>query len=75
MASSPINGKPLIAFTEQHASAPNPGSESVPLPQEFWAVLILSLILFMLLAWRAIDEMPDDSSGADKVDISNFPPF
>jgi hypothetical protein len=75
MASSTIYGKPVLAFTEQHASAPNSGSESVPLPLEFWAVLILSLVLFVLLAWRAIDEIADCSSGDDKVDISNFPPF
>ena len=35
------------------------------MPEGLWIVLILSLILLVLLAWRAIDEIVDGSGGSD----------
>jgi hypothetical protein len=44
---------------------PNSASENSPIPEGMWIVLILSLILLVLLAWRAIDEIVDGSGGSD----------
>jgi hypothetical protein len=67
--------KSVSAFTEQ--PAPMSESENVPIPQELWTVLILCVILFVLLAWRAIDEMLDGSGGDDNGSSNGtwFPPL
>ena len=75
MPSSMTTTRSVLVSTEQHAGVPTSGPESMPLPQEFWAVLVLSLILFVLLAWRAIDEMVNGSDGDDNKSVNNFPPF
>jgi hypothetical protein len=58
--------KSLSANTEQ----PVPLTESAPqdavIPQAFWTVVILSLILFVLLLWKAIDEMVDSIREDDR---------
>jgi hypothetical protein len=56
-----------VGAVSAHIEQPAPGAESevVPFPQDLWIVLILSLVLFVLLAWRAIEEAGDDS-GHDK---------
>ena len=56
---------PLFAHTERSAPAPKTTPESTPIPEGMWIVLVLSLILLVLLAWRAIDEMLDGSGGSD----------
>ena len=64
----------VSAFTEPPAAAWE--SENVPIPQELWTVLILCVILFVLVAWRAIDEMLDGSGGDDNSGNSDwFPPL
>jgi hypothetical protein len=73
MSSANIPG-PLSAYTEQSSAVPKSVSEEVPFPQELWAVIILSVILFVLLAWKAIDEMVD-SSGDDDSTINRHPPY
>jgi hypothetical protein len=57
--------QPVSAYTEQSAPAPNSATENSPIPEGMWIVLILSLILLVLLAWRAIDEIVDGSGGSD----------
>jgi hypothetical protein len=54
--------------------APKSTSEEVTFPQEFWTVVILSVILFVLLAWKAIDEMIDNP-GDDDNSINRHPPY
>ena len=56
---------PVSAYTEQSTPVPNSASENSPIPEGMWIVLILSLILLVLLAWRAIDEIVDGSGGSD----------
>jgi hypothetical protein len=65
---------PVSAYTEQPTPVPKSVSEEVPFPQELWAVVILSVILFVLLVWKAIDEMVD-SSGDDDSTINRHPPY
>jgi hypothetical protein len=67
--------KSVSAFTEQ--PAPMSESENVAIPQELWTVLILCVILFVLLAWRAIGEMLDGSGGDDNGSSNSnwFPPL
>jgi len=57
--------EPVFASTEQPTPVPKAGSENTPFPEGLWIVLILSLTLWVLLAWRAIDEMVDRSGGSD----------
>ena len=71
-SATPSASTSLPAYTEQ--SAPVPESEHVPIPQELWVVIILSVVLFVLLAWRAIDEMFDGEGGDDNGN-NWFPPF
>ena len=56
---------PVPAYTEQSVPAPKSASENTPIPEGMWIVLVLSLILLVLLAWRAIDEIVDGSGGSD----------
>jgi hypothetical protein len=56
---------PVFAHTEHSSPVSNSGPENTPIPDGLWIVLILSLILLLLLAWRAIDEMADGSGGSD----------
>jgi len=53
----------VTAYTEQPARGAE--SETVPIPQELWIVLILSFILLVLLAWRAIAEAGAGPGGSD----------
>jgi hypothetical protein len=71
MSSAITSVATVSALTEQ----PVPGAEleTVPIPQELWIVLVLSVILFVLLAWRAIAE--GDGSGDDGSSNTWFPPF
>ena len=64
----------VTAYTKQSDPVPQPGSENAPVPEELWIVLILSFILLVLLAWRAIDEMVDGSGNSDN-DGSWFAPL
>jgi len=57
--------EPVFASTEQPTPVPKSASENTPFPEGLWIVLILALILWVLLAWRAIDEMVDGSGGSD----------
>jgi hypothetical protein len=59
----------VSAYTEQPAPAAE--LESVPIPQELCIVLVLSIILFVLLAWREIAE----GDGGDGSSNTWFPPF
>lgn len=56
---------PVFAHTEQSAPVAKSATENTPIPEGMWIVLILSLILLVLLAWRAIDEMVDGPGGSD----------
>jgi hypothetical protein len=56
---------PVFAHTEQSGPVPKSATENTPIPEGMWIVLILSLILLVLLAWRAIDEIVDGSGGSD----------
>jgi hypothetical protein len=67
--------KPVSAYTEQPALAPGPGSENTPIPPEFWIVVILSIALFVLLVWKAIDEMVDGTGGDGDNGGNGFPPY
>jgi hypothetical protein len=73
MTSANISGS-VSAYTEQSTPAPKSISEEVAFPQEFWTVVILSVILFVLLAWKAIDEMIDNP-GDDDNSINRHPPY
>ena len=59
----------VAAYTEVTAYTEHPArgaeSETVPIPQELWIVLILSFILLVLLAWRAIAEAGAGPGGPD----------
>lgn len=57
--------EPVFAHTEQPAPVAKSASENPAIPDGMWIVLILSLILLVLLAWRAIDDMVDGSGGSD----------
>jgi hypothetical protein len=57
--------EPVVAHTEQPAPVAKSASENTPIPEGMWIVLLLSLILLVLLAWRAIDEKVDGSGGSD----------
>jgi hypothetical protein len=73
MSSATISAtEPVSAYTEQPAPAPGPASENTPIPPEFWTVVILSIVLFVLLVWKAIDEMVggDGDNGGNR-----FPPY
>ena len=61
------------AYTEQPAPLPKSASENVPVPQALWIILILSFILWVLLAWKALDEWVD--SDRDDDSINWFPPY
>jgi hypothetical protein len=64
----------ISAHTEQPALMSGSAPENTPIPPEFWTVVVLSVILFVLLVWKAIDEMVD--GGGSNGDNSNrFPPF
>jgi hypothetical protein len=65
---------PVSAYTEQSTPVPKSATENAPIPEGMWIVLILSLILLVLLAWRAIDEMVDGSGGSDN-DGNWLPPL
>ena len=56
---------PVSAYTEQSAPVQKSASENTSIPEGLWIVLILSLVLLVLLAWRAIDEIVDGSGGSD----------
>ena len=57
--------EPVSAYTEQPPPLPKSASADSLVPQGMWIVLILSLILLVLLAWWAIDEMVDGPGGSD----------
>jgi hypothetical protein len=65
--------KSSSAYTEQPAPVPNSASENVPVPQALWIILILSFILWVLLAWKALDEWVD--SDRDDDSINRVPPY
>jgi hypothetical protein len=65
---------PVSASTELSAPVPKSATEYTPIPEGMWVVLILSLILLVLVAWRAIDEMADGSGGSDN-DGNWLPPL
>jgi hypothetical protein len=68
--------KSISAYTEQYGPAPTPPSDDAPIPQEFWTVVLLSVILFVLVVWKVIDEMADGGSdGGDNNSGNRFPPF
>ena len=75
MSSATISAtKPVSAHTEQPALMPGSASESTPIPPEFWTVVVLSVILFVLLVWKAIDEMVDSGGNGDN-SSNRFPPY
>ena len=75
MSSATISAKTVSAHTEQPAPMPGSASENTPIPPEFWTVVVLSVILFVLLVWKAIEEMVD-GRGSDGDNPSNrFPPY
>ena len=55
----------LFAYIEQ----PPPGAESraqhTVISEELWIILILFVILWVLLAWRAIEEAGDGPGNSD----------
>jgi hypothetical protein len=76
MSSTTISAtKPVSAYTEQPALASGPASESTPIPAEFWTVVILSIALFVLLIWKAIDEIMDGTGGDGDNGSNRFPPY
>jgi hypothetical protein len=56
----------LSATTEQPAQLPESIPQEAIIPQAFWTVVILSLVLFVLLLWKAIDEMADSIRKGDR---------
>lgn len=76
MSSTTISAtKPVSAYTEQPALAPGPASETSQIPPEFWTVVILTIALFVLLVWKAIDEMVDGAGGDGDNGSNRFPPY
>jgi len=76
MSSATISAtKPVSAHTEQPALMPGSASESTPIPPEFWTVVVLSVILFVLLVWKAIDEMVDGRGNNGDNGSNRFPPY
>jgi hypothetical protein len=67
---SESNSGSVSAYTEQPAPVPKSISEDVTFPEQVWPVVILSVILFVLLVWKAIDEVVDnpndDDNGKDR---------
>jgi len=67
-----------VATVSAHTEQPAPGAESrsqnTLIPEELWTVLILSFILLVLLAWRAIEEA-GDASGTNSDSSTWFPPY
>jgi len=62
------------AYTEQPAPGAETALRPTAIPEELWTVLILSVILWVLLAWRAIEEA-GEGSGGDRDSSTWFPPF
>jgi hypothetical protein len=58
--------KSLSAHTEQPAPLTESAPQDAVIPEAFWTVVILSLILFVLLLWKAIDEMVDSIREDDR---------
>ena len=56
----------LSASTEQPARLPESVPQEAVIPQALWTVVILSLVLFVLLLWKAIDEMVDSIGKGDR---------
>jgi hypothetical protein len=73
MSSASISGS-VSAYTEQSAPAAKSISEEVTFPQDVWTVIILSVILFVLLIWKAIDEKVGTSEDDDN-SINRHPPY
>ena len=76
MSSATISAtKTVSAHTEQPALMSGSASENAPAPPEFWTVVVLSVILFVLLVWKAIDEMVDGGGSNGDNSSNRFPPF
>ena len=67
--------KPFSAHAEQPAPMPGSASENTPIPPEVWTVVVLSVILFVLLVWKAIDEMVDGRGSNGDNGSNRFPPY
>jgi len=76
MSSATISAtEPVSAYTEQPAPISGSAPENTPMPPELWTVVVLSVILFVLLVWKAIDEMVDGSGGNGDNGSNRFPPY
>jgi hypothetical protein len=53
---------------------PGSASEYAPIPPEFWTVVVLSVILFVLLVWKAIEEIDGRGSNGDNPS-NRMPPY
>ena len=62
------------AYTEQPAPGAETRSQHAVIPVELWAILILSAILWVLLAWRVIEEAGDRPDNSDNSE-NWFPPL
>ena len=74
MSSATTSVATVSAHTEQPAPGAESRSQNTLIPEELWTVLILSFILLMLLAWRAIEEA-GDASGTNSDSSTWFPPY
>jgi hypothetical protein len=74
MSSATTSVATVSAHTEQPAPGAESRSQNTQIPDELWSVLILSLILLVLLAWRAIEEA-GDASGTNSDSSTWFPPY
>ena len=55
MSSATTSVASVSTYTEQSAPRADSGSQNTQVPDEMFIVLILSFILWVLLAWRAIE--------------------
>ena len=74
MSSATTSVASVSTYTEQSAPRADSGSQNTQVPDEMFIVLILSFILWVLLAWRAI-ERGGDGSGRDSNSSTWFPPI
>ena len=62
------------AYTEQPPPRVESRSQHAVIPVELWGILILSAILWALLAWRVIEEAGDRPTNSDNSE-NWFPPL
>jgi hypothetical protein len=65
MSSATTSVPTVSAHTGQPAPGAGSRSQHTVIPEELWTVLILAVILWVLLAWRVIEEAGNGPGNSD----------